>query len=102
MSIKLILLKSGENIVSGVKELVSGEKTVAYMLNNPHIIFIKKPISLTEGNESVQDLREVQAVLTEWIPLSKSNDIVIPTDWVVTIVDPIDSVEELYSEKING
>ena len=43
MSIKLILLKSGEQIISEMKELVAEGHYVehAYMLENPHIVEIK-------------------------------------------------------------
>ena len=34
-----------------------------------------------------------------WIIISKDTQVVIPTDWVVTIVDPIDSIREMYLEK---
>ena len=46
MSIKLILLKSGDQIISDAKELVMGEdeskqKIVGYLLNNPLKLLVK-------------------------------------------------------------
>ena len=50
MSIKLILLKSGDQIISDAKELVMGEdeaqqKIVGYLLNNPFKIVSQRPPS---------------------------------------------------------
>jgi hypothetical protein len=107
MSIKLTLLKSGETVISDVKEILSEtaipRKPIAYILNKPHKIFIQKGIFLSEDFEKKgNDQTEVQVVLTDWIPLTSDDDIVIPVDWVVTIVDPIDEAKQMYEEKVNG
>ena len=34
--------------------------------------------------------------------LSADKEMAVPTNYVVTIVEPLDSVKEMYSEKING
>ena len=37
------------------------------------------------------------------MPLAKEKDIPLPTDWVVTMVTPIEKVETMYKEDIlNG
>lgn len=109
MSIKLALLKSGDTIISEMKEILSestettSSKAIAYILNKPHKIFIQKEIFLSEESRSPSsDESQIQVVLTDWIPLSDDDDIVIPIDWVVTIVDPISAAKEIYEEKING
>ena len=35
-----------------------------------------------------------------WMPLAKEKDIPLPTDWVVTIVTPIEKVEQMYKEDV--
>ena len=92
MSVKLTLLKSGETLISDVKEVVSDvnqDKPTAFLLENPHIVDTKK-----KGNEG-----QIDVVLTPWIMLSKDTSMVIPTDWVVTIVDPHDSVMKMFIDK---
>ena len=38
-----------------------------------------------------------------WMPLAKEKYIPLPTDWVVTMVSPIEKVETMYKEDIlNG
>ena len=44
-------------------------------------------------------IRKIQITLTPWILLTEDKEIVIPSNHVVTIVEPIDSVKEMYSEK---
>ena len=35
-----------------------------------------------------------------WMPLAKEKDIPLPTDWVVTIVTPIEKIEQMYKEDV--
>jgi hypothetical protein len=107
MSIKLSLLKSGETLISDIRELVSqdsetGKKeTVAYLLSKPHRVAVRTEVLLTE--ENIDDSkREVQVSLSPWIVLSADEEVTIPTDWVVTVVEPLSSVKQMYEEKING
>ncbi len=100
MSIKLVLLKSGEQLISDAKELVSEEKVRGYLLNQPQKVFVNKPILLTE-DQSLEDVN-VEIILAPWILLTSDKDIVVPTDWVVTVVEPLKSVVKMYQEKLDG
>ena len=91
MSIKLTLLKSGETLISDVKEVVSDvnqDKPTAFLLENPHLVDTKKK----EGGK-------FDVILSPWLVLSKDTSMVVPTDWVVTIVDPHDSVSKMFIDK---
>lgn len=97
MTIKLLLLKSGETLISDVKEVLKEEKVCGYLLSNPQRVFYESPILSPDGEK--QNESTVNVSLTRWMLLSKDNQIVIPFDWVVTIVDPIESLENMYSPK---
>tara|TARA_B100000427_G_scaffold291434_1_gene268241 strand:+ start:71 stop:379 length:309 start_codon:yes stop_codon:yes gene_type:complete len=99
MSIKLVLLKSGEQVVSDTKELVSDDKVHGYLFDRPQKISTAKPVLLTE--ETIED-RNIQITLSPWILLSKDTEMMVPREWVVTIVEPLDSIVKLYQDKING
>ena len=101
MSIKLIVLKSGEQIISDAKELVSEEKVRGYLLKNPHKVSTAQPMFLTEEEQSDRD-RSVEITLSPWILLSSDKEVVVQPDWVVTVVEPLDSVVKMYQEKLNG
>ena len=102
MSIKLMILKSGENIVSEAKELVISdtEEVYGYLVTKPQKVSYDNSLFLVESSDS--DKPSVKVSLSPWIILSKDDDILIPKDWVVTIVNPIENLEKMYLEQTNG
>ena len=96
MAIKLTLLKSGELLISDAKELAPTEDALepyAYLLNYPHVV-------LTGPKEN--DDGQIDVMFRPWILISKDSQVVVPTDWVVTIVEPLESVVKMYQEKTDG
>ena len=101
MSIKLALLKSGETVISDAKELISDDKMCGYLFTNPHKVEARTSLLLVEESET-KSSGDLEISLAPWIVLSKDDQVPVPPDWVVTIVEPIDEVKEMYEEKING
>ena len=103
MSIKLTLLKTGEQIVSEMKELVAEgqEQAHAYLLENPHTVDINEKEFLTEDEKKDGDFG-INVSLVPWIILSKDKKMVIPVDTVLTIVEPLDAVTKLYLDKLKS
>jgi hypothetical protein len=101
MSIKLVLLKSGEQVVSDVKELVSEESVRGYVFKKPHKVQVNRTILLTEDESAIGD-RNIEITLSPWVLLTNDEDILVSPDWIVTIVDPLNSIIEMYEEKVNG
>lgn len=99
MSIKLALLKSGEQVIADIKELLVEEKVCGYYFLQPHRVRLGRPVLLTEEQEVSSD--SVEVTLSPWILISKDNQMAVSSDWVVTIVEPIRDVKEMYLEKIN-
>lgn len=100
MSTKLALLKSGDYIISDAKELLSDEKVCGYLFSNPHKVILNTPILLKENlNEDSDNV--INITLSPWIILTEDNDFAVSPDWVVTIVEPINSLKEMYEEKVN-
>ena len=96
MSVKLAILKDNEQVISDIKELVDDGKPVGYMLKSPHRVIINQPFL----KENLDDETKVQVTLTPWILMTEDKEIVIPGNHVVTIVEPIDSIKKMYSEKV--
>ena len=99
MTVKLAILKSGEDIVADIKEMIVGEgddaRVVGYHLNRPCGVSLnRKEISIDDEEESF----EVR--LIPWCPLTKNIKIPITADWVVTIVDPIDKITQMYTKEV--
>ena len=105
MSVKLLLLKSGEQVLADTKELRRKEdvpmvdKVYGYLLTQPHKVSANKPLVLTEN---VDEQRNVEITLAPWILLTEDKVVTIPKEWVITIVNPIDSIVKMYQEKIDG
>ena len=103
MSIKLTLLKTGEQLISDMKELSEEGKDEpkAYLLENPHTVEISEKHFVTEEEKKDGDFG-INVTLLPWIILSKDSQMVIPTDSVLTVVDPLDSVTQLYLDKLKS
>ena len=101
MSIKLSLLKTGEQIISEMKELVAEghDGAHAYMLENPHVVEIKDRQFVTEEDKKRGGDFGIDVALIPWIVLSKDKKMVIPIDTVLTIVEPLDSLTQMYDDK---
>ena len=97
MTVKILLLKSGEDVISDVKEMISPDKKViGYFLSKPCVV--KLLPKTTDGNK-----RETSISMYPWMPLAEEKEIPLPTDWVVTMVTPIKKVETMYKEDVlNG
>ena len=105
MSIKITVLKSGEHIISDMKELMTeGEENAqAYMLVNPHTYEINEKQFITEEEKELDEGDYgINVSLLPWIILSKDKKMIIPTDSVLTVVEPIDAVTQLYLDKVNS
>ena len=101
MSVKLATLKSGEDVVSDIKEMAVGEgedrKVIGYFFTKP---CIARLINTMKVNEIDKENQSFEISLVTWAPLSKDETIAIPSDWVVTIVEPIDKVREMYENEV--
>ena len=104
MSIKITVLKTGEHIISDMKELMAeGEENAhAYMLVNPHTYEINEKQFVTEEEKELEEGDYgINVSLLPWLILSKDKKMIIPTDSVLTVVEPLDSVTQLYLDKMS-
>ena len=105
MTVKLLLLKSGEQVLADTKELLRKDdvpmidKVYGYLLSKPHKVTANKPLVLTEN---VNEERNVEITLSPWILLTEDKVMTIHKEWVITIVNPIESIVKMYEEKTNG
>ena len=97
MSIKVALLKSGESVIADIKELISNDNICGYLFENPHIISYLEPELLTEQTET----SKLKISLIPWILITSDTKIPVRSDWVITMVEPIEDVKKIYEAKIN-
>ena len=103
MSIKITVLKSGEQIISDMKELMAEgqEHAQAYLLNNPHTYTINEKQFITEDEKKDGDFG-IDVSLLPWLILSKDSQMIIPVDSVLTVVDPVNALTKLYQDKLDS
>jgi hypothetical protein len=100
MSIKLALLKSGEQVIADIKEYVDqNEKVISLLFENPYVVKFLTAEFLIEGIENEEVSHKVS--FSPWIVMSEDKSMTVPIDWLVTIVEPIDWVKKSYEEKMN-
>ena len=101
MNIKLMLLKSGEDLIADVSEIVVGkteeeQRVVGYFLNKPCIVKMHSPNLLEFENPQKDKKTGFEVSLYPWIPLSGEERIPVPADWLVTMVEPAAKLKEMY------
>jgi len=105
MTIKLLLLKSGEDVIADVKEMLVGEeenaKVIGYFLDKPCVVKMRpSEQGVHEDSQSIEQKASFQLAFYPWMPLTKNKIIPISVDWVITMVDPIDQLYDMYIEEV--
>ena len=102
MTIKFIVLKSGEQLISDIKEMAVGEeddqKVVGYFLHRPCVVKIKNPGVVDQQKRKTKAGFEV--TLIPWISLTEDEVIPIPSDWLVTMVEPVPQLTLMYTQDV--
>ena len=101
--IKCVMLNAHCTLISEMKELVpEGQEQVhAYLLDNPHTVEINEKQFVTEEEKKSGDFG-IDVTLLPWIILSQDNQMIVPFDSVLTIVEPLNSVTQLYIDKLKA
>jgi hypothetical protein len=101
MTVKLALLKSGEDVISDIQEMVvvdddGREKIIGYFFTKPCVVKLLNPDNLSDekGNKAFE------ISMFPWFPLSKDTKIPVTADWVVTLVEPIEKLKTMYTEGV--
>ena len=97
MTVKLSLLKSGEDVIADIQEMVIDERVVGYFFGNPCIVKVLAKNYDDSGNQSKTPC---QLQLTPWMPLTNDEKIPVSPDWVVTIVEPMPQLKEMYEKGV--
>ena len=98
MTIKLALLKSGEEVISDIDEMVTDKQmVVGYYFANPCRAILTTPEIEVEEDQS-SDKKPVSIKLLPWFPLANQEKIPVVADWVISIVEPQPKLKELYNK----
>ena len=91
MTIKVLVLKSGEDVIADVQEMMSSENQVmGYFLTKPCVVKI----------QAKGDGQDVSVRMHPWMPFAREKMIPLGTDWVVTMVTPVEKIQEMYVNQV--
>ena len=98
MSIKILLLKSNEEIITEVQEIANpdSKQAIGYHLHKP----FRLAIVSDEGELVFNREKGYQLSWFPWAPLSKDKDFFLPSEHVITAYDPLDSITDQYVQAI--
>lgn len=97
MAVKLVVLKTGEQVIADASQILVEAKEEG---QDPNLVgyYLKYPcrINLYEDNKEDGN-KGVRMRLSPWNPLSKDDTIPVVADWVVTIIEPIDELKQTFN-----
>jgi len=94
MTVKLILLKSGEDVIADVEEMLVSERVVGYFLGDPCVV------KVLANNNGTGGKTPCKLQLTPWMPLTNDKKIPIAAEWLITMVEPIPQLKEMYENGV--
>ena len=91
MTIKVLVLKSGEDVIADVQEMMSSsDQVIGYFLTKPCVV----KIQASETNT------DVSVRMHPWMPIARETMIPVSADWVVTMVTPVEKIQEMYEKQV--
>ena len=91
MTIKVLVLKSGEDVIADVQEMMSSEdQVIGYFLNKPCVVKL-------QAKETSSD---VSVRMHPWVPFARETMIPVTADLVVTMVTPVEKIQEMYVNQV--
>ena len=103
MTIKILVLKSGEDVIADIKEMMTPDnKVMGYILTKPCVVKLMSaaPLTAEEDEPNPEGTSEVRIRMHPWVPLAKEKEIPLTSEWVVTMVTPIDKVLDMYKTQV--
>ena len=103
MTIKILVLKSGEDVIADIKEMMTSDNQVmGYILTKPCVVKLVSaaPLTAEEDDSNIEGSSEVRIRMHPWAPLAKEKQVPLSTEWVVTMFSPVDKVLDMYKKQV--
>jgi len=112
MTVKLVRLKSGEDVITDVSEMYTDKSkdpevssTTKSLSPNPKpqlvgYLFKRPCVAYMDVIVDAEGKKGHKVELISWMPLTKDDQIPVPLDWVVTMTTPVDKLMEMYQKDV--
>ena len=103
MTIKILVLKSGEDVIADIKEMMTPDnKVMGYLLTKPCVVKLMSaaPLTAEEDDRNTEHSSEVRIQMHPWAPLAKETQVPLTSEWVVTMITPIEKVLDMYKKQV--
>lgn len=91
--VKLILTRTGEQIIAGIKDYLNEEgNPVCYVLISPYVLTLIPSEEMDENEQPVS----FKINYKKWMACSKDMEYKIPYDFIATIATPDDQILESF------
>ena len=103
MTVKVLVLKSGYHVIADVQEMMSSqEQVIGYFLNKPCVVKLQtsKPTQDELDPSQPEKQSDVSVSMYPWMPLAREKAVPISTDWVVTMITPVEKIQEMYEKDV--
>ena len=98
MSIQIVTMKTGEKIITELKEVYDGDteekKGICLIFDRPYILTVSNKTA--DGSYT----EELQVQFSKWNPFSVDDQFRIPYDGVLAISNPDPGLQQAYVQKI--
>jgi hypothetical protein len=107
MTVKLVRLKNGEDIIADLKEVVDSENTktiAAIQFDTPFMVGIDEPTEnmFVDESESGTKITTPRIRFFPWAPLSRDRILYIDPSQIVCIYDPYQQILEQYEKLVEA
>lgn len=99
MSVRIVRLQNGEDVIADVKEALNDETLVGLLLTDPYQVYIQSDRVMVE-TDSPQKINDVQVQFLPWAPLSEKNEFLLRLEQLVTLYNPHPEILERYNQII--
>ena len=101
MSVRIVRIQNGEDIIADVKEALNDETLVGLLLTDPYQVYIQSDRILVE-TESPQKLEDIQVQYLPWAPLSERNEFLLRLEQIVTMYNPHPEILNRYNQIVEA
>lgn len=99
MSVRIARLRSGEDIIADIKEVVDKDqqdKIAAIQLDTPYMVGLEESIESMFSDDGTSKISSPKVRFFPWVPLSKNNFVYLDPNEIICIYEAVDQVLEKY------